>query len=165
MISPLDFCLGVPSMKFRIALPAILFAGLFALTASQAEARLFGGGCCEPSCCAPEPSCCAPVEPSCCAPEPSCCAPKLRHRCRLFHRLHCCKPVCEPTCCAPEPTCCAPVEPSCCAPEPSCCAPKCCRHRHRVRICKPRCHRKRCCVSACEPSCGVVVEPACGCGG
>ncbi len=45
-------------MKSRIVLPALLFAGLFVLTASQAEARLFGG-CCEPSCCAPEPSCCA----------------------------------------------------------------------------------------------------------
>ena len=41
-------------MKSRILLPALLFAGLFVLSASQAEARLFGGGgCCEPSCCAP----------------------------------------------------------------------------------------------------------------
>jgi hypothetical protein len=36
-----------------------------------------GGGCCEPTCCAPaEPTCCAPAEPTCCAPvDPNCCAP------------------------------------------------------------------------------------------
>ena len=47
-------------MKSRIVLPALLVAGLFVVaSASDAQARIFGGGCCEPSCCAPEPSCCA----------------------------------------------------------------------------------------------------------
>ena len=84
-------------MKSRILLPALLVAGLFVLTsASNAQARIFGGGgCCEPSCCA--------AEPSCCAPEPSCCAKKC-HRVKRCHRNRCCKP----TCCAPA------CEPSCC---------------------------------------------------
>ena len=41
-------------MKSRIVLPALLVAGLFVVAfASDAQARILGGGCCEPSCCAP----------------------------------------------------------------------------------------------------------------
>lgn len=114
-------------MKAKILFSLLLIAGAVSLFSSDAQA--FGrrgrhGGCCEPTCCAPEPTCCMP-EPTCCMPEPTCCMPEPtccdpcnpccggRRHGRLHHFFHHrnrgCNQCCEPTCC--EPTCGA--APSC----------------------------------------------------
>lgn len=166
--------------EFQMKSRAIVALGFgAALVFCSADAQAFGGlfsrhgGCCEPTCCAPEPSCA--FEPSCGIAE--CCDP-CAPRCRLlgrlrglFHRNDCCVDVCEPTCCAPEPTCCAP-EPSCCVVEPSCgcfddcCEPACCAPRCRILEKIGGLFRRghHCGYDCgCEPSCGF--EPSCGCHG
>ncbi len=100
-------------MKRRIALSVALFAGLIVFAAADAKAfNVFNrshGGCCEPSCCAPEPTC--GCDNGC---DHGC---GHRRHCGLFgglfghHRGHGCH---EATCCA-EPVCAAPVEATCCA--------------------------------------------------
>lgn len=106
-------------MKAKILFSLLLIAG--AISCFSQDAQAFGrrrhmGGCCEPTCCAPEPTCCMPEptccmpEPTCCAPEPTCCDPCCSHRhCRLHHFFHhrlcrggCCPPV---DCCGMEPAC------------------------------------------------------------
>lgn len=170
-----SFHLGVVMIR-RI----VLVAGLVFAACSNAQAFHFwgghhGGGCCEPTCCAPEPTCCAPA--------PSCCAPKCHSHCfghkfkGLFHKHTCCAPACEPSCCAAEVTCAAPcepscaVEPSCCAAvEPSCCAPApCCGHKkhcfgHKFKGWFHKCCKPACCAPACgcEPSCAAVEPSCCG---
>ncbi|HEV3005152.1 MAG TPA: hypothetical protein VGX78_11865 [Pirellulales bacterium] len=115
-------------MKTKLLFSLLAVVGFVMANASSAQAGLFNrGGCCEPSCCAPEPTCCA-AEPTCaaaptCAAEPTCCeqAPCCdtccntrcrKHPVRDFFRRLCsrCRHACQPTCC----------EPACCAPEPTC---------------------------------------------
>ena len=61
-------------MLRRILLPALAVAALVAVVGvSNAQAGMFGKGCCEPACCAP--ACVrllACAAPKCC--EPACCA-------------------------------------------------------------------------------------------
>jgi len=147
---------GVPPMSRRFLLIGLaIVAVAMLLSASSAQAGLFGrlGGCCEPACC--EPAACEPVE--CCDP---CAKPK---RCGLFGGLFarckanaCCEPAaCEPVECC-EPAACEPVEccePAACEPEcfDPCCKPKRCGGRLRGLF--ARCKATACCEpETCEPA-------------
>ena len=97
----------------RISLFTLVVAGLFFVSAEDADAQLFSrlrqarqSACCEPEP-EPEPVCCPEPAPE---PEPVCCPEP--------------EPAPEPVCCAepepaPEPVCCPEPAPE---PEPCCCA-------------------------------------------